>query len=194
MSTIFFIFMKIFFLPVWLLTLLVFSPSAKALNFQHETLEYSVCFTPGGTCTQDIINMLNSAKKQVLVQAYQLTSAPIADALVQAHRRGVDVEVILDKTQVSNKRGQLCSPAKCLLEQGIPIWIDRKPAIAHNKVMVIDEQIVMTGSFNFSKGAQLRNAENLLILEDEAIAKAYSGNWHKRLDASVRFTGNRLVG
>jgi len=163
-----------------LLTLLLNPIATKALNLQHEMIDYAVCFTPGGSCTQDIIEIIDSAKKQVLVQAYQLTSIPIALSLVQAHRRGVDVKVILDKSQERIKRSQSYTPAKFLQSHGIPTWIDYKPAIAHNKVMIIDSEIVITGSFNFSKAAQVRNAENLLILKGVNLAATYANNWRTR--------------
>lgn len=179
--------MKIFLRSLFFLAL--FSPAiyATPLVFQHETLDYAVCFTPGGDCTQDIVDTVNSARKQVLVQAYQLTSAPVAWALVQAHRRGIDVEVILDKSQRKGKRNQPYSPAKFLQNQGIPLWIDYKPAIAHNKVMIIDDETVITGSFNFSKAAQYKNAENLLILRSKIIAKQYENNWFTRKNLSKIF-------
>lgn len=168
------------------ITCLITTP-VLASDWQQANLAYKVCFTPGGECTNEIVNTVKTAKKQVLVQAYQLTSAPIAWALVDAHRRGIDVRVILDKSQERGKRGQPYSPAKFLQNQGIPVWIDYKPAIAHNKVMIIDNAVVITGSFNFSKAAQQRNAENLLILKDAKIAGYYSDNWRKRLDASTQY-------
>lgn len=171
---------------IFALTAFLFCLPLHADVFKPANLSYEVCFTPGGECTQDIVEIINSAQKEILVQAYQLTSAPIAAALVNAHRRGVDVEVILDKSQKHGKRGKY-SPAIFLTNQGVPTWIDYKPAIAHNKVIVIDNSIVVTGSFNFSKAAQMRNAENLLILKDINLAKAYSDNWHSRLKASERF-------
>lgn len=166
---------------------LTYSNSPSADVFQQTTLNYVVCFTPGGQCTQDIVIAIKSAKKQILVQAYQLTSAPIALALIDANKRGVEVKVILDKSQQHKRRGQLYSPASLLANHGIAVWIDYKPAIAHNKVMVIDRKTVITGSFNFSKAAQYRNAENLLILENAKLARIYADNWQDRLNASEEF-------
>ena len=59
-----------------------------------------VCFMSGQNCTQLIVNIINAARKQILVQAYSFTSMPIAKALVDAKRRGVDVKIILDKSQI----------------------------------------------------------------------------------------------
>ncbi|MGC1855109.1 MAG: phospholipase D-like domain-containing protein, partial [Candidatus Aquirickettsiella sp.] len=61
-----------------------------------------------------------------------------------------------------------------------PCWIDYKPAIAHNKIMIIDEKEVITGSFNFTKAAQNKNAENLVIIHDAQLANIYLKNWQRR--------------
>jgi phosphatidylserine/phosphatidylglycerophosphate/cardiolipin synthase-like enzyme len=86
-----------------------------------------------------------------LVQAYSFTSAPIANALVDAHKRGVNVQVILDKSQRTEKY----SSADFVARAGIPTFIDAKHAIAHNKIMVIDGYEILTGSFNFTKAAEV---------------------------------------
>ncbi|MGO8697674.1 MAG: phospholipase D family protein [Limisphaerales bacterium] len=109
-----------------------------------------VYFSPKGGCTEAVVNALNHAAKTVLVQAYSFTSAPIAKALVDAHRRGVKVEVILDKSQ----RTERYSSADFVAHAGIPTYIDAVHAIAHNKIMVIDGYEVLTGSFNFTKAAE----------------------------------------
>ena len=93
-----------------------------------------VYFSPKGGCTEAVVRELNAAKSTVLVQAYSFTSAPIAKALVDAHKRGVKVEVILDKSQRTEKY----SSADFMVNMGIPTKIDAKHAIAHNKIMVID--------------------------------------------------------
>jgi phosphatidylserine/phosphatidylglycerophosphate/cardiolipin synthase-like enzyme len=58
-----------------------------------------VCFTPGGNCTDTIVQALSDAKRTILVQAYSFTSAPIAKALLDAHKRGVQVQIVIDKSQ-----------------------------------------------------------------------------------------------
>ena len=136
---------------------------------------WKVCFSPLGGCTKLAVDTLAEAKQTVLVQAYSFTSAPIAQALVDAKKRGVKVEVILDKSQ----RTEHYSEADFLLHAGIPTSIDAVHAIAHNKVMVIDDETVITGSFNFTKAAEEHNAENLLVLHDKALAAEYRANWQK---------------
>ena len=113
------------------------------------------------------------------MQAYSYTSAPIAKALVDAKKRGVSVEVILDKSQRSEKY----SSADFLKNAGVPTYIDAKHAIAHNKVMVIDGQTVLTGSFNFTKAAEESNAENLLVIHEAALAAKYRTELARSLGA-----------
>jgi phosphatidylserine/phosphatidylglycerophosphate/cardiolipin synthase-like enzyme len=139
------------------------------------------CFTPTENCTAEIVAEIAQAKKSLYVQAYSFTSAPIAQALAAANKRGVDVKVLLDKSQTKAKY----SSANYLDNQGIWTRIDYQPAIAHNKIMIIDNETVITGSFNFTKAAQYKNTENVLIIQDSELAKEYTQNWLKRAGASV---------
>jgi phosphatidylserine/phosphatidylglycerophosphate/cardiolipin synthase-like enzyme len=137
-------------------------------------------FSPRGGCTEAIVKELAAAKKSIFVQAYSFTSAPIAKALVEAHKRGLRVEVILDKSQ----RTERYSSADFVSHAGIPTYIDAQHAIAHNKIIIIDESVVVTGSFNFTKAAEENNAENLLIIRDPEIAAKYIPNWRSHLKHS----------
>jgi phosphatidylserine/phosphatidylglycerophosphate/cardiolipin synthase-like enzyme len=144
--------------------------------------ELITCFTPGEKCTDLIVKQIDEAKKSIYVQAYGLTSQPIIEAVGNAKGRGLDVKVILDKVNETEKQG---NGAKYLKSKNIEVLIDNKVAIAHNKVMVIDNKNIITGSFNFTKSAQDRNAENvLIILDDSTIAQKYIANWEKRATVS----------
>jgi phosphatidylserine/phosphatidylglycerophosphate/cardiolipin synthase-like enzyme len=152
---------------------------------------YTVCFVPGMNCEGAIVNEIANAHKKILLQAYSFTSQPIAEALLAAGRRGVIVEVILDRSQ----RTQHYSGATLLASAGIPVLIDEQPAIAHNKVLIIDPDspnaTVITGSFNFTRSAQERNAENVLVIHgDQVIAATYSQNFYNRKNKSVMFHTN----
>jgi len=138
------------------------------------TAKISVYFSPNGGCTDAVVSEIGKAKKEVLVQAYSFTSAPIAKALVEAHKRGVDVIAVLDKSQRTEKY----TGATFLKNAAIPVFIDAKHAIMHNKVMIIDGKTIITGSFNFTSSAEKRNAENLLVINDDpALVKTYISNF-----------------
>lgn len=132
-----------------------------------------VCFSPHGGCTALVVHELEQAKRQVRVLAYSFTSDAIADALVAAAKRGVDVQVVLDK---SNRTGRY-TDAPELDQAHVPVTIDAAHAIAHNKVIVIDGTTVLTGSFNFTVAAEAHNAENMLVLRSAELAAQYLANW-----------------
>jgi len=157
----------------------------KQADFQTELGHDSVQvhFSPDGSPTAAVVKTLDSATKFVLVQAYSFTSRPIASALKRAHDRGVVVNVILDSSQLSERY----TSATFLQRAGIPVWIDSLHAIAHNKVMVIDDNIVITGSFNFTKSAEERNAENLLIISSKQVAGEYKANWERHRTHSKKY-------
>jgi phosphatidylserine/phosphatidylglycerophosphate/cardiolipin synthase-like enzyme len=108
-----------------------------------------------------------------------------AKALLEAHKRGVRVEVILDQSNRTDKY----SAADFLANQGVPTKIDANHAISHNKVMIIDDETVITGSFNFTKAAQEKNAENLLVICDKALAAQYTQNWQAHAQHSQPYVG-----
>ena len=144
-----------------------------------------VYFSPNGGCTAAIVAELAKAKTEILVQAYSFTSKEIAKALIDAHLRCIKVQVILDKSNLTEKY----SAADFVAHANIPIMIDSEHAIAHNKVMVIDVETVITGSFNFTKAAEEHNAENLLILHDKTLAAKYAANWRDHAAHSTPYPG-----
>jgi phosphatidylserine/phosphatidylglycerophosphate/cardiolipin synthase-like enzyme len=165
--------------------LIVVSPPITLPQEKPHTCNWEVYFSPHGGCTEAIVKELNKAKTTVLVQAYPFTSAPIAKALLNAHKRGVKVEVILDKSQRTDKY----SSATFFYNAGIPVKIDAVHAIAHNKIMIIDGETVITGSFNFTKAAEEKNAENLLVIRDRKLAERYIKNWQEHDRHSEVYVG-----
>ena len=161
-----------FLLAVWLLL----SPALGETQGQI----IGVWFSPKGGCTEAIVQQIDAAKEEVLVQAYNFTSQLIADALLRAHVRGVSVQAICDRTAA----GQRGCVARDLEKAGIGVRIDAAHPIAHNKVIVLDDAVFITGSFNFSDRAE-RNAENLLILRDADLADRYHRNWQTHWDHST---------
>ncbi|MEO8003968.1 MAG: phospholipase D family protein [Betaproteobacteria bacterium] len=149
------------------------------------TIEYA--FTPGGEAADLIARTIDAARTQVLVQAYSFTHRGIAHALVRAHRRGLDVQVIADHEQIA---GFESAAMRDLIEAGVPVFTDAEHAAAHNKVIIVDHEsnqsAVITGSFNFTFAAQNRNAENVLVLRgNPALASAFFANWQQHREHAV---------
>jgi phosphatidylserine/phosphatidylglycerophosphate/cardiolipin synthase-like enzyme len=152
---------------------------------QSSKAPIQVYFSPNGGCAEAIIKEVDSAKSEVLVQAYYFTSAPIGKALVDAQKRGISVEVILDRSQVKPDN-QYC-PAKFFFDSGIPVYIDSAHQIAHNKIMIIDRTTVITGSFNFTRTAEEKNAENLLVIPSKELTAKYLENWQRHREHSTKY-------
>ena len=157
-------------------------PQAGAVSLVPQT-QIRVYFTPGDSAEKAIVDQLLSAKESILVQAYSFTNPAIASALVDARSRGVNVIVLLDKSH----RTQRYSAADFTANAGITTLIDDRHAIAHNKIMIIDGQVVITGSYNFTRAAEKSNAENLVIIESGSVAEKYNNNWQKHRRHSQPF-------
>jgi phosphatidylserine/phosphatidylglycerophosphate/cardiolipin synthase-like enzyme len=164
------------------LVLLLDGPVVRAIEVDIGRVPpIEVYFSPHNGTTEAIVREIARAHSEIRVQAYSFTSAPIADALLKAHKRGIRVEVILDKSQ----RTQKYSSSTFLANAHIPTYIDAEHAIAHNKVIIVDRSVVITGSFNFTKAAEEKNAENLLIIRSKELARPYLDNWQRHRDHSA---------
>jgi phosphatidylserine/phosphatidylglycerophosphate/cardiolipin synthase-like enzyme len=166
----------------WLALAVLAAGPLAAADLVLKDAPVRVYFSPDGGAQAALVAAIDRARTSILVQAYSFTSAPIAAALKAARDRGVTVRVILDKSQRSERYTGLTY----LVHAGVATWVDSAHAIAHNKVMVFDGRVVATGSFNFTKAAEERNAENLLLVESPALAELYTRNWQAHLAHSER--------
>lgn len=179
------------FLGLLLLAGLIAGPRSARAQSAAETAPaqvpalVSVCFTPGEACGERITAAIDQAHAEVRVQAYGFSAPPILQALADARARGVDVAVILDKSDAK----RLCDRDADLISAGVPLWIDHLPGIAHNKIIVIDRHLVIGGSYNFTSSAEWRNAENVTIIDSEAVAARFLANWRSRQAASIKAGG-----
>lgn len=177
------------------LTLLSFTATAplSAQTKLPAAPSIQVLFTPWDNAEQVLLKEIGQAKKQILVQAFVFTSRTLAQALIQAQQRGVQVQVLTDRERLFNgapeESANLASQIPSLRSAGIDVWLEVKYAAAHNKIMIIDalssKPVVVTGSYNWSYAAQHRNAENVLIFRDNpALTQQYFDNWQRhRADA-----------
>jgi phosphatidylserine/phosphatidylglycerophosphate/cardiolipin synthase-like enzyme len=147
------------------------SPSPSVSGVTAEVL--GVYFTPPAGAAQAIVQAVDASRQEVLVQAYGFTHNAIAQSLLRAQARGVQVRVLLDAKSDKTNRYVI----DLLQDAQVPLRGDGRHAIAHNKVMVIDESVVITGSFNFTNSAETRNAENFLILRSPVLAQRYKQEW-----------------
>ena len=145
-----------------------------AVRPKASSCDCQVAFSPHEESLQLVLQGIENAKKSIRVAAYAFTSKPIAMALLDAHKRGVDVRVLADSK--ANQRAY--SAVTFLANQGVPVRTNDHYAIFHHKFMVIDGEDVETGSFNYSAAAASRNAENVLFLRNvRELAAQYGAEW-----------------
>jgi phosphatidylserine/phosphatidylglycerophosphate/cardiolipin synthase-like enzyme len=150
----------------------------------------SVFFSPKGGCTDAIVAGIDSAKRDIAVQAYYFTSSKIAKALNEAHKRGVKVVVIVDKSIDDGKY----SSADYCINNGIDCYVDREHEVAHNKIVLIDGKLIYTGSFNYTVRAEEDNAENLVVIENKPkLQAAYEKNFKEHLAHSKLYEGHKGI-
>ena len=125
------------------------------------------CFTPAEKCLPKIIKEIDKADSSIKMMAYSFTNPKISEALLTAKERGVNIKILIDKGQFENNYNQ----AKVLKKKRIKVKLDNPTGLAHNKVIIVDDKILITGSYNFSKAAEHKNAENLLFISGEGSEK-----------------------
>ena len=146
-----------------------------------------VAFSPAGGSTELVVKAIASAKQSIHVAAYSFTSRPIAKALADARRAGIDVAVVLDHEQIAKGSHSVVST---LVAANIPVRVDIVHTLQHDKYMVIDGKTVETGSFNYTAAAEQHNAENVLVLWNAPqLATAYAENWKSLWNQAEVYAG-----
>lgn len=181
-------------MPLLSLALLFTTSSAHAFEQAQDIGSHAVAvsgtmqvlFTPEDDAAGQIVSIIEQAQKQVLVQTFSFTNREIAQALISAKQRGVDVRIVTDAEQIKRMER---SKVPTVASGGVPVFVDSLHDSAHNKVMVIDagstNPVVITGSFNFTHAAQFKNAENLLIFRgNRELTSAYLENWQHHREHS----------
>lgn len=150
------------------------SPVAEPVKLEKLTSDVTIGFSPGGTAQSTILDVINQAQHNILIAAYSFTSRDIATALLQAHRRGVDIAVVADRKANSNEY----TAVTYLANNNIPVRLNSRYDIMHNKFIVTDGRTIETGSFNFSAAAAKKNAENIIVLWNApGAARAYQAEF-----------------
>jgi len=150
-------------------------------SFPLAAQNYELGFSPGGGSLKVVLDAIASAKSSLRVTCYEFTSSEIAAALEATAHRGVEVRIVADFKASGDRYSQI----PVLRRFGIPVRLDRRYEIMHDKFMVIDDDAIETGSFNYSEGAVRHNAENALWewkVADKAAV--YATEWRRLWDES----------
>ncbi|MDI1301981.1 MAG: phospholipase D family protein [bacterium] len=157
----------------------IFIPFLLPALAHAETYEYA--FSPHGQSLPLVLKTIQSAQKEILVAGYTFTSKPVSVALLEAHKRGVSVSVVVDE-----KSNRHFTAAQFLANAGVPVRTDSHYPIMHNKFIVVDGVTIETGSFNYSAAAANKNAENVLVIHGAPdLAGSYAQEWRRLWNESA---------
>ncbi|MCS7142415.1 MAG: phospholipase D family protein [Aigarchaeota archaeon] len=140
---------------------------------QRDVLE--VCFSRTEECDRLIISLIERASSSVLVAVFSFTSDPLAEALINAHRKGITVRVLVERLN-ANQTG---SEYMRLRNSGLDVKLDGNSNSMHHKFVVIDGTIVITGSYNFSRAAEAENDENVVVINDAGVARSFTSEFER---------------
>jgi len=146
----------------------------SSLEQQLNLKVLGVYFSPKGQCEEQLLYWINRANTSIHVLIYSFTLDSISDALIRAHNRGVEVKVVFERDQIKKY-----SEYQKLKAAEVSVRNDTNPKLMHDKVMIIDGIIVITGSYNYSASAENYNNENMIIILSDYIAGIYEKEFEK---------------
>lgn len=139
----------------------------RTFKLGDSTLE--IYFSPKDKSSNRIIQILKNSHKYIYMPAFLITHQGIATELINAKKRGVDVRIIIDANSTSIKN----SKHKILRTNGIPLKTENYAGKLHSKMIIVDDEYLITGSMNFSNSGENKNDENSIIIKDNKIAKLH---------------------
>ena len=129
-----------------------------------------IYFSPDDGVSEHILKLINSASKSIYLMAYSFTSDELGSAIIRKAGEGIAVEGVMDDGQIISNTG---TEFDNFSQAGIKIYRAGVNGLMHNKVIIIDGNIVITGSYNFSSSAEVTNDENVLVIHSQEIAEKY---------------------
>lgn len=172
-----------------LLACILAAPSTRAAELPAAgALE--VGFSPDGSAQALVLKVIDSARKELRVLAYNVTSVSVARALIRAKKRGVDVRLVVDHrlNVEEDRKGKSRAALSALVNAGVDVRTTQAFLAHHDKVIVADRETVELGSYNFTEAAAKRNSENVLVnWRNPALARAYLAHFERNRAASVPY-------
>ncbi len=144
-------------------------PDVPGIPIEVEGTEIEVLFSPDMRVGDHIVGLLLNAEESIRIMAFNLTLDTISETILRRASEGIDVQGLFDAGQSQNQGSDVAR----FRESGIDVTLDGNPRKMHHKVIIVDESIVITGSYNFSRNAEEQNDENVLIIYSPRLAKEY---------------------
>jgi len=154
----------------------LFSRASKPVNHAY--------FSPGDTCLSAIITAINGAQSSLKICVFTISDDRITQAILQAHRRGIKVKILTDNEKLYDKGSDI----RELKQAGVPVRVDITTNHMHHKFAILDNQTVLTGSYNWTRSAALYNHENLIITNEKTLVTSFCREFDRLWDELVDFS------
>ena len=151
-------------------------PNTPYPELEIDGTRLGIYFSPDDGTASHLIELINGAQRNIYFLVYSFTSDEIAQALAERHQAGVEIAGVLEQAQVASNAG---TEFDNLRLAGIDVRLDGNPRNMHHKVIIIDERILVTGSYNFSASAEQRNDENTLVVYNPQLARLYLAEFER---------------
>ena len=151
----------------------------------HVTIDgipVEIYFSPDDHVATRIVELLRGARQSIYFMAYSFTADDFGEILRQKAQQGLTVAGVMEESQVKSNKGTEFDPFQ---QAGLPVYLDGNPGQMHHKVFIIDRQIVIAGSYNFSTSAEKTNDENVFVIFDPPLAEQYLAEF-QRVDAEAQ--------
>lgn len=135
-----------------------------------------VYFSPDDGVQDVLVDILSEARQSIYFMAFSFTADALGDVLRDRAEAGVTVAGVMDEDQVGSNQGTEFDPFR---QAGLDVYRDANPGQMHHKIMIVDESIVIVGSYNFTNSAETRNDENLLVIYNDEIAAKFMDEFRR---------------
>ena len=151
---------------------------ANKLTLINDRIENSmsrVYFSPGDECKNAILYQMKQATKSIEICVFTISDNDISQQIIVSSKKGIQVKIITDDDKIND----IGSDIKEMSDTGIPIRVDGTRSLMHNKFCIVDQQTIITGSYNWTNSAADRNYENILVNNDFSVVKSYQHEFDK---------------
>ncbi len=142
-----------------------------------------VYFSPGPDCQRALLRYLGQCKKEMLICVFTISDDKIAELILKAHQQNIRIRIITDDDKTFDRGSDI----KRLHQAGISVKMDNSPNHMHHKFAIIDGNILLTGSYNWTRSASLYNHENIFVSRHVGVVQKYKDEFEKLWNEFVDF-------
>lgn len=144
--------------------------SIDQIQESDASVEQSAWFSPGKDCERKIIQLIKNARRTIKVCVFTISNDKISHALIEAHKKNIEVLICSD----NHKSQDLGSDIEQMARLGIPVKLDQSENHMHHKFAIFDDEVLLNGSFNWTRSASQYNDENIIVSNDRKLIHQFN--------------------